>query len=132
MNKTKQICKNCGKCCQETEMLLSEQDIHLIEQKISSMTSEEFTELNEKGINQLKNKDNYCIFLDIKSKLCKIYKIRPQGCRFYPIIYDNEKRICIYDEECPRVSLFYLKPKKFKKTCNEIKKFIKMKLKIEN
>ena len=131
MNKTKQICKDCGKCCQKTEMLLSERDIRLIEKKISSITRDEFTELNERGIYQLKNKDNHCVFLDITSKLCAIYEIRPQGCRFYPIIYDNEKKICIYDEECPRVSLFYLGRKKFKKRCNDIKKFIKTELKIE-
>ncbi|MFX0019676.1 MAG: YkgJ family cysteine cluster protein [Promethearchaeota archaeon] len=131
MNKIKQICKDCGKCCQKTEMLLSEQDIYLIEEKISSIRRDEFTELNENGIYQLKNRNNHCIFLDIASKLCTIYKFRPQGCRFYPIIYDNEKEICIYDEECPRVSSFYLVLKKFKKTCNDIKKFIKMELKIE-
>jgi len=131
MNKMKHICNDCGKCCQKTEMLLSERDIRLIEEKILNITRDEFTQLNEKGIYQLKNKDNHCVFLDIKSKLCNIYKIRPQGCRFYPIIYDNEKKVCIYDEECPRVSQFYLSHKKFKKICNNIKKFIKRDLKIE-
>lgn len=128
MNKTKQICKGCGKCCQKTEMLLSEQDIRLIEENFSSITREEFTELSEKGIYQLKNKDNHCVFLDTTTKLCKIYEIRPQGCRFYPIIYDNEENICIYDEECPRVSQFYLDHKDFKKLCNNIKKFLKTEL----
>ncbi|MHA2430281.1 MAG: YkgJ family cysteine cluster protein [Promethearchaeota archaeon] len=131
MDITKQICEDCGKCCQKTEMLLSEQDIRLIEENISSITREEFTELSEKGIYQLKNKDNNCVFLDITSKLCSIYEIRPQGCRFYPIIYDNEKKICIYDEECPRISQFYLDWKKFKNLCNNIKKFIKRELKIQ-
>ncbi|MFX1495149.1 MAG: hypothetical protein ACFFBZ_12760, partial [Promethearchaeota archaeon] len=64
------------------------------------------------------------------SKLCNIYEIRPQGCKFYPILYDNEEKICIYDEECPRVSQFYLGRKKFKKVCNDIKKFIKTELKL--
>lgn len=131
MDITKQICKDCGKCCQKTEMLLSEQDIRLIEENISSITRDEFTELSEKDIYQLKNKDDHCVFLDIKSKLCNIYEIRPQGCKFYPIIYDNEKNICIYDEECPRISQFYLNRKKFKKICNNIKKFLKKELKIE-
>jgi Fe-S-cluster containining protein len=130
MNITKQICKDCGKCCQKTEMLLSERDIRLIEEKISNITRDEFTELNEKGIYQLKNIDNNCVFLDTKSRLCNIYEIRPQGCKFYPIIYDNEEKTCIYDDECPRVSQFYLGHKKFKKVCHDIKKYIKTELKL--
>ncbi len=130
MNRTKQICKDCGKCCQKTEMLLSERDIRLIEKKISNITRHEFTELNAKGIYQLKNTDNNCVFLDITSKICTIYEIRPQGCRFYPIIYDNAEKNCIYDEECPRVSRFYLARKKFKKVCNDIKKFLQTELKL--
>ena len=130
MKQTKQICKDCGICCHKTEMLISERDIRLIEEKISSINRDDFTKLIEKGIYQLKNKDNYCIFLDTISKLCNIYEIRPQGCRFYPIIYDNEKKICIYDSECPRVSQFYLEHKKFKIVCKDIKKFIKTELKL--
>jgi len=130
MNKAKEICKDCGKCCQETEMLLSEQDIRLIEQNCLNITRDDFTELNEIDNRQLKNKNAYCIFLENTSKLCKIYKIRPQGCRFYPIVYDNKKKICVYDKDCPRVKKFYLDKDNFQVVCNNIKNFIKSELKI--
>ncbi|MFX0148635.1 MAG: YkgJ family cysteine cluster protein [Candidatus Hodarchaeota archaeon] len=131
MNDTKQICKNCGKCCQKTEMLLSEQDIQLIEQIHFDLKRDGFTVLNKTGRRQLKNKDNSCFFFDNITKLCKIYKIRPQGCRFYPIIYDNDQGICIYDKDCPRVERFYLNEIQFKEICNNIKNFLKSELKIK-
>ncbi|MFX1233406.1 MAG: YkgJ family cysteine cluster protein [Promethearchaeota archaeon] len=131
MKSMKEICKNCGICCQNTEMLLSEQDIRLIEEKLLNITRNDFTELNERGMHQLKNKNSHCVFLDNSSKMCTIYKIRPQGCRFYPIVYDYNKKVCLYDRDCPRVKKFYLDDYKFKKVCEKIKNFIKSGLKVK-
>ncbi len=52
---------------------------------------------------RLRNIQGKCVFLD-KNGLCKIYKIRPKGCKAYPVIIvetDSEK-ICYIDKEvCP-------------------------------
>lgn len=98
------ICQqnNCHHCCVETEMLLTKKDI----QRIITMTSipaKEFVTLNEDGNRKLKNKQIHsklqCFFLD-REGLCSIYEIRPEGCQFYPYIWDlTEHRITI-DEYC--------------------------------
>jgi Fe-S-cluster containining protein len=127
-----EICNNCGKCCLETEMILSKKDVEEISKNSTKGLSEaDFVFINEAKLYQLKNKKKHCIFLDINSKLCKIYKFRPQGCRFYPIIYDKERRKCIYDKECPRVEKFYLERDDFKKVCSNIKIFLRSELKID-
>ncbi|MCK4896020.1 MAG: YkgJ family cysteine cluster protein, partial [Candidatus Heimdallarchaeota archaeon] len=73
----------CYQCCLDTEMTLSEEDITRIEKL--GYKIEEFLEEKD-GFMALRNIDNHCIFL--KNKMCSIYEIRPQGCRFYPLIYD--------------------------------------------
>ena len=53
------------------------------------------------GFYQLKNIDRHCYFYDTKAKECQIYENRPEGCRYYPIIYHYNKRKCIVDKDCP-------------------------------
>jgi Fe-S-cluster containining protein len=48
---------------------------------------------------QLRNYDGRCVFND--GKRCLIYKNRPEGCRLYPIIYDEDKKCAALDEDCP-------------------------------
>lgn len=48
---------------------------------------------------QLKNYDGRCIFND--GKQCLIYENRPEGCKIYPIIYDEDKNCVTLDEDCP-------------------------------
>ncbi|MFW9818681.1 MAG: YkgJ family cysteine cluster protein, partial [Candidatus Thorarchaeota archaeon] len=75
--------KNCGDCCLETEMILSPQDIDLILLSYSDkINKQDFVLKNEDGNYQIKNVDKHCVFLDFSTKKCKIYKYRPQGCRF--------------------------------------------------
>jgi Fe-S-cluster containining protein len=53
------------------------------------------------GFCELKNVDGYCFFYDSDSMICRIYEARPEGCRWYPVIYDARKRKSIVDDECP-------------------------------
>jgi Fe-S-cluster containining protein len=125
-------CNECGVCCIETEMLLSKQDINLILNNISTnLRKKDFVILNEDGNYQLKNVNDHCIFLDPDSKLCKIFEIRPQGCRFYPLIYDRDHKKCIIDKECPRFNLFYQNKKELATNCKLLKKFVKNKLNLK-
>jgi len=124
-------CNNCGKCCLETEMLLSKKDINLISRRSSIYNRRaEFVVRNEDGNFQLKNINGHCIFFDIVLKLCKIYEIRPQGCRFYPMIYEINNEKCIIDKDCPRSKLFYQDLNDFESNCKVLNNFIKNELKI--
>lgn len=89
--------ENCFKCCLNTEMILSEDDIKRIEKL--GYEREEFTVYKD-GYYRLRNVDGHCIFLDPKTGKCKIYNYRPLGCRIYPVIYDPKKGFTI-DDLCP-------------------------------
>ena len=124
-------CSECGKCCLETEMLLSKKDINLILQRRSIYFKKiDFVIKNEDDNYQLKNKNGHCVFLDLPLKLCKIYEIRPQGCRFYPMIYDANKKKCIIDKDCPRFNLFYQDQYEFELNCKALNNFIEDELNI--
>ncbi|MFX1257541.1 MAG: YkgJ family cysteine cluster protein [Promethearchaeota archaeon] len=126
----KNKCYNCGNCCLDTEMILSKEDIDLIlKNSLNDLRKENFVFKNNNGYFQLKNIDHHCVFFDILSKTCKMYEIRPQGCRYYPLIYDYDKNKCIFDNNCPRTHLFYQNDL-FKKRCKKLRLFLKNQLKI--
>ena len=117
----KKKCKDCGICCLETDMLVSELDIELIlnSNSLENLRKEDFSFKNKEGYIQLKNIKEHCYFLDIALKSCIIYENRPQGCRFYPLIYDREKKSCILDSDCPRRHLFYQNSQEFRDSCKK-------------
>ncbi len=90
-------CSNCGICCTETEMLLSQKDIRRLEMK--GFSKSYFAKFDKQGYAQLKNQDGYCVFYDLKNKQCSVYFDRPSGCRVYPVILDEEKGI-VFDDIC--------------------------------
>jgi Fe-S-cluster containining protein len=122
-------CENCGKCCLETEMILSQQDIKLIINNYpNNIREHDFVFKNENEQFQLKNFEGHCVFLDYFSKTCNIYKYRPHGCRFYPLIYDINEERCKLDGDCPRNDLFYEDEQDLKLACKNLKKFLKKQL----
>ncbi|MFX1313032.1 MAG: YkgJ family cysteine cluster protein [Promethearchaeota archaeon] len=128
----KNKCENCGKCCIRTEMILTQQDIDLIIQNFPrKIKKKDFIFKNKNGFFQLKNSANHCVFFDLLSKKCIIYEYRPQGCRFYPLIYDFIKNKCIFDIDCPRTHLFYQKNNELKKKCIDLKHYLRTQLKID-
>ena len=86
-------CSNCGVCCTETEMLLSKKDIKRLEKK--GFSQNQFVQYDKQGYAQLKNHDGYCIFYDLKNQQCSVYVNRPDGCRVYPVILDEEVGIIL-------------------------------------
>ncbi|MFX0105926.1 MAG: YkgJ family cysteine cluster protein [Candidatus Hodarchaeota archaeon] len=118
-------CENCGKCCLATEMILSQQDIRLIKMNYpNNIRENDFVFKNKNEQFQLKNVEGNCVFLEPISKNCSIYKYRPQGCRFYPLIYDLNQKKCRLDDDCPRTSLFYKNRKDLKIACKNLKIFL--------
>ncbi len=104
-------CSNCGVCCTETEMLLSEKDITRLEKKGLSKSC--FVKYDKQGYAQLKNRKGYCVFYDAKKCQCSVYTDRPSGCRVYPVILDEEKGI-VLDEICDSRNTITFKEKKTK------------------
>ncbi len=113
-------------------MIVSQQDINqIIENSLTKLNKEDFTILNSNDYFQLKNIDHHCVFFDISYKTCIVYKHRPQGCRFYPLIYNYDKNKCVFDLDCPRTHLFYQNNRDLKKTCEKLKFFLSKQLQID-
>ena len=91
-------CSCCGKCCEETEMLLSKADAKRL--KELGYELKEFAFCDKKGFTRLKNREGCCVFFDSKERKCKIYKNRPLGCRIFPVIFSEEEGIVV-DDICP-------------------------------
>jgi len=90
-------CSNCGICCTETEMLLSQKDIRRLEKR--GFSKNYFAKFDRQGFAQLKNREGYCVFYDYKKCQCSVYLDRPSGCRVYPVILDEESGI-VLDNIC--------------------------------
>lgn len=120
----KSICQGCGICCLKTEMPLFLEDLIRIQEFVTPDRSSSFY-IEENGNKYLKNIDDHCYFFDITTKKCKIYDIRPLGCRFYPMVYDIDYNKCILDSDCPRRYRFYTNQNKFKESCVKLTKIMK-------
>lgn len=93
----------CMQCCIQTNMILSYRDIESIEK----MGYEKFFFVSEhNGWLQLKNVDGRCVFHN--GTECSIYPQRPKGCTLYPVVYDNDDKRAILDDECPQRHCFSL------------------------
>jgi Fe-S-cluster containining protein len=90
-------CTRCGICCQETDMLLSNQDITKLGKK--GYTRDFFVRFNSDGYALLRNRQGCCVFYNPAQKQCSVYASRPAGCRVYPVICDEKNNIII-DEIC--------------------------------
>jgi Fe-S-cluster containining protein len=90
-------CSNCGICCRETEMLLSQNDVARLLRR--GYKANYFVDYDNLGYARLKNRRGFCVFYDVKKHRCKVYSSRPSGCRVYPVILDEQK-VIILDKIC--------------------------------
>ena len=86
----------CNLCCLETRMPLSRDDIKQILKLGYSL--EYFAAKTSEGW-RLKNRYGRCVFLDEEG--CKIYPQRPEGCRLYPLVYNEASETAMLDDLCP-------------------------------
>ncbi len=120
------ICRTCGVCCTHTEMILTTNDIQRIIDNIpSEVLTIPFFE-SDQEFNRLINIDGHCVFFSTPDNKCTIYSFRPEGCKFYPMIYDSLLNKCILDEECPHHRIFYSNPSNFMKKCLDLRKWLKL------
>ncbi len=90
-------CLRCGVCCKETEMLLSNQDIKRLEKQGNS--KDLFVFFDDEGYARLRNTQGHCVFYNVKDHSCRVYRWRPEGCRLYPVVFDEENWI-VLDHDC--------------------------------
>ncbi len=126
------LCKDCGVCCLNTEMLISIEDIdRILTNYPSKLKLNDFAFKITPHAYQLKNENNRCFFFNLEEKKCKIYEFKPTGCEFYPLIYSLDNMRCERDSDCPNRSLFNSDHEDFKQNCNKLKQFIINELKVD-
>ena len=91
----------CVECCIETMMPLLDSDIKRIIKLGYKL--DDFAVRTEDGW-RLKNISGRCFFLSKND--CRIYPQRPEGCRLYPLIYDENLEKPIIDPLCPHGNEF--------------------------
>jgi Fe-S-cluster containining protein len=113
-------CDKVRLCCMDTEMTITKADA----KRIANLgyRREDYLVRTTDGFCQLRNINHYCFFYDSERKLCRIYESRPDGCRFYPIVYDMRKRKCITDKDCP--SRKTMTRDEIRKLCHKVKALV--------
>jgi Fe-S-cluster containining protein len=86
---------DCHACCIGTEMTLTEADVALLED--AGWT--DFCHVNRHGDLELGNRNGRCVFLD--GSRCRVYRVRPEGCRLYPFVLDIASDRVVRDRSCP-------------------------------
>jgi Fe-S-cluster containining protein len=79
-------------------MMLCEEDIYRLEK--AGYYPKKFVHIDNHGYARLRNRKGYCFFYDAETHRCRAYKLRPLGCRVYPVIYSEEGGV-IVDDLCP-------------------------------
>jgi len=74
---------------------------------------EEFAEFRG-GLLRLRNVGGRCVFLDDRGR-CRVYPIRPNDCRAYPVVVDAGRGECVLDDLCPAVDT--VEPGEFAEWC---------------
>ena len=98
--------------------MLSLRDIEKIEKL--GYKKNDFCFRDEDGFYKLRNVNDECYFLE--KNRCQIYGNRPQGCRFYPIVFDLDENKAVLDDECPLIST--ISNKTLQNFTKDLKKFI--------
>jgi len=73
------------------------------------------------GVPHLRNVDGWCYFYNSKERLCKVYRIRPLGCRIYPVVYVEGEGVAL-DKLCPMRHT--VSPKEFMAKAKVLKKLL--------
>ncbi|TXT57776.1 MAG: hypothetical protein BAJATHORv1_10483 [Candidatus Thorarchaeota archaeon] len=113
-------CEEVRLCCTDTEMTLTRADAERI--NALGYDREEYLVKSEDGFCQLRNINGNCYFYDQKTKLCKIYDHRPEGCRYYPIVYNVRKKKCVVDYDCP--SRKTVTSQDLRKVCKNVRELV--------
>ncbi len=89
--------RDCHDCCLETEMPLTRRDVERLAAR--GHDPADFSVV-EDGFTFLANVDGRCFFLGEDGR-CTEYAHRPEGCRLYPLVMDEEMSTFVMDHVCP-------------------------------
>jgi len=93
MNRARGLCENCSKCCEVSDIDLSQHDIERISKYLKLSQPETVSKYCTKQPQYpfffYRFKHKPCIFL--KDKRCSIYPARPNMCLFFPFITGLQK-----------------------------------------
>lgn len=67
-----------------------------------------FMRLDNRGDLMLVNRAGACVFLE--EGRCRVYDVRPEGCRFYPLVLDLVLDRVVRDDGCPHCAEFSAGP----------------------
>ncbi len=84
-------------------MPLTEMDVERLEKM--GFDADEFT-VEAEGEVRLVNVRGSCYFLE--NGRCRAYEARPEGCRIYPVVYDERIHKFVLDVVCPNKADFSL------------------------
>jgi len=87
---------SCVECCIETRMPLSRIDVERISRQ--GYRFKDFV-VKRRRERRLKNRDGRCVFLGDNG--CIIYSFRPEGCRLYPLVYNEDYGKAVIHDFCP-------------------------------
>jgi Fe-S-cluster containining protein len=79
-------------------MVLSNADVERLEK--AGYNRQRFMRYDRHGFAKLKNSHGVCFFYDPERGCCRIYRLRPSGCRTYPVVCSEEEGVMV-DELCP-------------------------------
>jgi len=86
----------CNLCCIDTRMPLCGEDVA----RLTALGYKVRDFVYGHGRRRvLRNVGGRCFFLGEEG--CKVYSERPEGCRLYPLVYDEGRRRCVLDSCCP-------------------------------
>lgn len=108
---------NCVDCCLETEMNLTKDDISRI--KGAGYKTSDFV-VNREGESFLRNVKGQCFFLTNSG--CNIHHLKPEGCRLYPLVYDEENNSVYLDPLCQHRDKFKIEQRDIQKMFKTLKK----------
>lgn len=114
-------CDEVRICCTETEMTLTKKDVN----RINSLgySRDDYARKASDGFIELRNIDGYCYFYDRESRSCKIYDKRPEGCRYYPIVYNLHLGTCVADRDCPSADT--VTKEDIRRVCPKVKELVR-------
>lgn len=114
------FCPDVRICCTETEMTLTREDAKRID--ALGYSREDYLLRVTGGFCELRNVKGFCYFYSPEEKTCKIYDARPEGCRWYPVIYHSQRRKCVRDSDCPAIET--LGRDDIRKVCHKVRSLV--------
>ncbi len=90
----------CTACCRDTNMPLTLADIERLTARGHRLADFTVQDLQEGYLRLANTKDGDCTFL-ARDGRCRVQADKPEGCRLYPFIYDEDNDKVIRDDFCP-------------------------------